>query len=889
VSGLWKRVLRVPRPIDRQAKEDVDAEIRFHLDARTEELIVGGAAPGPARDQAEREFGDLRAARHALVPRARRRERRLRAAVQVEELRRDVREAVRGLWKARGFTAVAVTTLALAIGANTGIFSVANAVLFRPLPYFEPDRIVQVMESKLPIYPRNQSSSATYIDWRNESRSFSEFGGYSFQLGQVLTGPDAPPQQVETIWMTPAAFQILGVSPVLGRLLSDEDGRPGAPPLAVLSWGLWQSRFGGDPGILGRPITIDGQDREVVGAMGPRFAFPNPEIDVWANLRFADASGGQNRQAHQWLALGRLAPGVSVAHARAELDAISARLEQSFPEDMTGWRSHVQTFRVDLTRSVRPLMWLLLAVVATVLLVACANLANLMLARFSGKRREFAVRNAIGAGRGRLVRKALVESGILSVLGGGLGLLLAVGLMRLFVRMAPADIPLLATTRLDGTVLLFAILATVASTALFGLIPALRTTRVDLGSVLQEGRRGSAGGRSQTRLRSAILVSQIGLSSLLLIGAGLLTRSMIEHQRVDYGFDPDGLTVATLGLPAVGYSTLEEQQALFDPLRERLAGIPGVIEVGATSEPPVVGYQMTFGYAVAGKPRSGPDPMEDAIQLRAVTPDYFDALRHPLIRGRVLDATDRDGSPGVVVINEALAALHWPGDDPIGGRISTSSQEGPWLEIVGVVADTRHRGSAEAEPAFYLPFAQKPWTWLRWQSFMIRADSPPSREAVQAAVWAFDRSLVLERFERVVDLYADSRARSRFAMQLMVSFAGLALLLGAIGLYGVLAYSVSQRRQEIGIRMAMGAGSGAVASMVMRNGLSLAAAGLALGVGAALVTTRFLEDLLFGVETRDALTFVTIPLVLIAVAAIASWIPARRAAGTEPAIVLREG
>ncbi len=886
---LWGRVLRVPRPIGRQASEDVDREIDFHLDARTEALVASGMDPERARKEAEREFGDVRAARSALVPKARRRERQRRFGRGLNELSGDVRQAVRSLRSAPAFTTVAVATLALAIGATTGIFSVANAVLFRPLPYFEPDRIVQVMEADLPLYPRNHISSATYIDWRNDNESFSEFGAYSFELGQVLTGTDALPQQIQTISLTPAAFRILGVPPLLGRQFLEEERQPGSPLVAVINWGLWQNRFGGDPDILGRFLTIDKQDWEIVGVMGPRFAFPNDGIDVWLSMRMADSSEGQNRTAHQWQALGRLGPGVSVERAKADLDAISGRLEQSFPEAMTDWRSHVEVFRADLTRSVRPLMWVLLTVVAAVLLVACANLANLMLARFTAKRREFALRSAIGAGRGRLIRKALVESSMLSLVGGGLGLVLAAGLMRLFVSMAPRDIPLLATTRLDTAVLVFAALVTVTCTVLFGLIPALRTTRVDPASVLQEGRRGSSGGRSHTRLRSAILVSQIALSSVLLIGAGLLTRSMIALQSVDYGFDIDNLSAATLGLPGPAYPTLVEQQALLEPLRERLAAISGVTAVGGTSEPPVIGYQMSFGYSVAGQPRLGPESMEDAIQLRVVTPDYFEAMRQPVVLGRSIERTDDTESARVAVINEALAALHWPGRSPIGERISTASQEGPWLEIVGVVADTRHLGPTEAEPVFFIPYAQKPWNWMGWQTFMIRADSPPSREAVESVLWEFDRSLVLERFTRVEDLYADSRATRRFAMQLMVTFAGLALLLGAIGLYGVLAYSVGQRRQEIGVRMALGADRGEIIGLVMRNGLVLAAGGLVIGVVAALLATRFLESLLFGVETRDALTFVTIPFVLLAVAALSSWIPARRAGGTEPATVLRQG
>jgi putative ABC transport system permease protein len=887
----WKRVLRIERPVDRQATEDVKAEIEFHLQARTDELQAAGLPADEARRQAKREFGDMRAARAALVPPARRAERRRRVGRWVDELARDTREAARGLRSAPAFTLVAVATLAIAIGSSTGIFSVANAVLFRPLPYAQPDRIVQVNESEEPESPRDHISSATYIDWRNEAQSFSEFGAYGVQLPLVMVGPDMRPRQVESTLMTPAAFRALGVSPVVGRAFREEEGVPGSPRVVIISWAFWQTHFGGDEGAVGSLVTLDDQDYEIVGVMGPRFAFPDHDVEVWPTLRFTATSDGQNRRAHQWSAIGRLAPGISAETAEAELDAISARLEMEFPADMTNWRARVRTFRADLTRTVRPLVWVLLGVVVTVLLVACANLANLMLARFTSSRREMAMRSALGAGRGRLIRRVLVETGVLALLGGGLGLVLAVALMRVFVSIAPADIPLLAATRLDGTVLAFASVATVASLTLFGLIPAFRSTKVDPALALRDSGRGSSGGRSQTRLRSTILVSQIAMSSLLLIGAGLLVRTMDRLQSLDLGYEIDGVVAATLRLPPAAYPTSADQVVFFETLREGLLGIPGVDAVAATSEPPVVGYQMSFGYAVQGQPRSGPQPMEQAIQLRAVTPPYFELLRQPLIAGRTFEETDVPGAPRVAIINESMARLHWPAGDAVGQRISTESPQGEWVDIVGVVADTYHRGALEPEPAFYVPWDQKAWDWLTWQTFMIRTSVPPAalRGAIDEAVWAVDRSLALERLVRVSDLYADSRASNRFAMQLLVSFAVVAMLLGAIGLYGVLAYSVGLRRREIGVRMALGAASPSIAGMVVKDGIRLSLLGLAIGLAAAAAGTRFLDSLLYGVGSLDPVTFLAIPVLLLGVTAFASWLPARRAAGTDPATVLRDG
>lgn len=886
----WRRALRVPRALRSHVDRDIDEEIAFHLASRTDELVAGGVDPEAARRQAEREFGDRARARDALSTPGRRRERRRRLGAFVGALRRDVRESARALGRAPAFSLVVGLTLALAIGANAGIFSVANAVLFRPLSFPEPDRLVSVMEMEEGVHPRNAISTATFLDWRNEARSFAELGAYGFAASLALSDPEGPPRQIRSVMIEPAALAVLGAAPVLGRTFAPEEGVPGSPRVALLSWTFWQARFGGDERAIGRTVPLDGTPYEIVGVMGPRFAFPDETVEVWRNLRLAATSDGQSRTTHQWSAVGRLADGATWEAADGELDAISARLEPLYPREMTNWRARVEPLRDRLTVGVRPLMWVLLGVVGVVLLVACANLANLMLARFTARARELAVRRALGAGRARLVRRMAVEAGLLAGAGGAVGIGLAVVLMRLFVAIAPSDLPLVRDTRLDLAVLVFAVVATVFSALLFGLLPGIRSSRVDPAMMLRSGGRGSTASRGQSRWRAGLLVSQVALSSLLLVGAGLLIRSMIELQRIEYGYEPEGLVAVSINLPSSAYGSTEEQWAFYAPLIERIAGIPGVISVSGTSEPPVVGFDMSFGYLIREQPREGPDPYQDAAGLRTVGPGYFEMMGQRVLRGRPLEESDGRSAPQVGVVNESMAELHWAGSDPIGSRIAFQ-EEGPWFEIVGVVEDVWQGGADPDYPAFYRPFEQKEFDWITWQTLFVRTETEPAaiRGPIEEAIWSLDRNIPLERFEPVPDLYADSRARSRFAMQLMIGFAAVAMLLGAIGLYGVLAYWVGQRRQEIGVRMALGARAGTIASLVLGTGLRLCCVGLVIGLGAALVVTRYLESLLFGVGVRDPLTFAAIAATLLIVATLASWLPARRAASTEPSSVLRIG
>ncbi len=885
-----RRAFRVPRPSGRQAREDIDAEIGFHLDMRTEELIAGGVDPDEARTRAEREFGDSGEARRALVPKARWLERRTRLRRALDELWGDVRYGLRGLRATPGFACVAIITLGLAIGANASIFSVANAVLFRPLAFPDPGRVVAVWETQAGASSRNIVSSATLIDWKNGQTSFETFGGYSWLQGMALAG-DGEPEEIRAVSMSRDAFRALGVSPRIGRLFTPEEAAPDGPRAVVLSGEFWRRHFGADESVLGRTLTLNDRDYAVVGVMGPGFDFPNEGIDVWPILRFPSTSDGALRTTHQWRIVARLAPGVPIVAADAELDAISARLEASFPEEMEGWRANVEPFRDSLTSDVKPLMWVLLGVVGIVLLVACANLANLLLARQTARARELAIRRALGAGRGRLMRQLLVESGLLGAAGAGLGLLVGLAAMRGFVALAPAEIPLLDGVRVDGGVLGFALGVTLAATLLFGLLPALRASTADPARALAEGSVRSAGGRAQHRLRSGILVAQMALAVVLLVGAGLLTRSLLGLQRVDYGFDPDGLLAVSTQLTSLRYGDTERQNAFYAPLLERVSKLPGVVSAAATTEPPVVGFQMTWSYAVEGRRTTRNDGLFEPADLRVVTAGFFETLRMRLVSGRPIEASDRAESPRVAVVNESFAAATWRGEDPIGQRISFEGHEGPWWEVVGVVGDVRHRDPREVHAAVYVPWVQRTWGWMNWLTLLVRTDGDPRGlvRPIERAAWELDDRVPIRLAIPVAELYARSRARSRFATTLLLAFAGLAVLLGSIGLYGVLAYNVSQRRKEISVRMALGAGSERIARRVMRDGLRLCGIGLVVGLTLALALARFLESLLYGVGARDPVTLVAIPLLLLAVGALAAWLPARRAARTEPASVLREG
>jgi putative ABC transport system permease protein len=886
-----KRALHVRRSVGEQVPEDVDAEIRFHLESRIAEL----ESEGRGREEAERiafeEFGDVAAARRALGRESARRERSRRGSEWVGSLGRDVAFGWRQLRTSPGFAVAAVLTLALGIGATTAIFSTVHAVLLRPLPYPSPERLVRVWETAPDGATRNVVSSGNYLDWRERATSFAAIGAHSWTFGMTLTGVDQP-IRLQVARIAPSALRALGTVPLRGRPFTEEEGEDGAAPVALLSHRLWRERFAGDPGVIGSSITLDTQPHTIVGVMPPGFDYPAPEADLWRPLPFG-ADDAEERRSHQWTVVARLADGVTIEAARAEMDAIAAGITSEHPGYMTGWGVNVMPLRTDLVGEVRALLWVLMGVVGVVLLLTCVNLANLLLARATAREREIAVRGALGAGRRRLVRQHLVESLLLGVLGGGLGLAVLLAGLDAMVALAPPDIPLLDDVRIDPVVLGFAFGTTLLATLLFGLVPALRVTATAPGEALRGSRTagGSGAGPAHGRLRAGLLVAEVALAVVLVVGAGLLLRSMARLNAVDPGLETSNRLLVFVDISSPRYPESADHVAFFGRLLDRVESMPGVLAAGGTTEPPLSGYAMTFSYTIEGRPAETPSGREEDERLLAVTPRYLETIGLPVLEGRGIEPTDRAGSPPVVVISESLARKQWPDGDAIGSRIRFN-EDMDWLTVVGVVGDARLDGlDRDAPPAIYIAFDQKPWDWMAWLALTVRVDGDPAGvvPALRAELAELDPTVIPERVSTLEEAFAESAARRRFAAQLLGAFAALALTLGALGIYGLLAYSVAQRRQEIGIRMALGAEPRQVAGRVVRDALVIAAAGVVVGAAGAFAGTRALRSLLFQVEPTDPATFTLACALLLAVAALAAWWPARSATRVDPVAAMREG
>jgi predicted permease len=785
---------------------------------------------------------------------------------------------MRGLRAAPGFAFVAVATLALGIGAATAIFSVVHAVLLRPI-YPDGERLVRVWETHGVGNDRNVVSRGNFLDWMERSRTLESLGAFMADFGYGLTG-DGNPVQVTGSLLSPGVLDVLGVAPVIGR--GFEPGLTGAEDEVLLSYGLWRDRFGGDPSVLGRRIVLDDEAYVVIGVMPAEFAFPTHATQVWMPMRFS-AADRSSRDAHMLQVVARLAPGETVESAHAEMVRIADGIRREHPEPMENYSARVVAFRADLTASVKPLVLLLLGAVALVLLIACVNVANLLLARGARRRTELAVRAALGAGRGRLVRQLLAEHALLAALGGVGGLLLAAALTRAFLAFAPEGVPLLDRARIDGAALGFAVAVSVASVLVFGLVPAIRAAGHELQSVLRSVT--AAGDRALAR--RVLLVAEVTLSVVLLVAAGLLVRSFQRLHAVDPGLEPRGVLVASLNLPAARYPGSAAHASFYDEVLERLRASPGTLGAAGTSEPPVLGFEMmrtivVDGYVFAPGER-------DDVHFRAVTPGYFATLRVPIVEGRAFDETDRPGAPPVVIVNETFVQRFWPDGRAVGQRVRLA-EDGPWYEVIGVAGDVRQRGLAVTDwPAIYGAYAQKDWTWLTWMTLVVRTAGDPvlSAPALRRAVWDVDPQLPIQDLGTLDDVYRTDAAPRRFTLVIVATFAGLGLLLGAIGIYGVVAYSVASRSREIGVRMALGARRPNVIGMVLADGLRMALVGTVLGTLGAVAAARFMSGLLFGIEPTDPVTFAVVPVLTLLIAAAACLIPARRASRLDPVSTLR--
>jgi putative ABC transport system permease protein len=819
----------------------------------------------------------------------------------------DLRYGARMLAKKPGFALIAVLTLALGIGANTAIFSVANAALLKPLPYPQSERLVFIYEQRI-AQGRLQGliAPANYFAWEEQNRSFARMAAYTEALFN-LTG-DGEPERVWGQITTPGLFTTLGVRPMLGRDFSAEDGVPDAPGGVILGHALWQRRFGAARDIIGKTIQLDGGSNTVVGVMPPGFQFPDKRFEVWRSFT-ASAEVRTSRRFYYLTAIGRLKPGVTFAEAKAEMDAIAGRLEQRFPDTNKGHGVSLVTFDDAAVGRLRPALYALVAAVGFVLLIACANVASLSLARASARHREMAVRASLGATRAALVRQLLTESLLLAFAGGAVGLLVADWAVDLLVAAGPGNMPRLDQVSVDTSALAFTLAVSALTGIASGLLPALQLARADLranlSTGLKEGGQNAAGSRSRSRALNALIVAEVALALVLLVGAGLLIRSFARLLEVEPGFSAE--RVLTIDLSLNGKRFNDRRHIFMEQLMARLASLPGVVAAGATTHLPLSGEDGGRSFAVAGD-AAGTSGEKLIAEYRTVTPDYLRAMKIPLRAGRYFTARDRneyfttDGrrvegypnlergerhAPGVVIINETLARRSFAGSNPLGRRIVIDDGQSREREIVGVVADVKHFGlDAATKPELYLPYAQRP---TQNQTLVIRTESEPEAlvAAVRGEVRALDQDLPLYGIKTMEDYLDESVAARRLNMLLVGTFAAVALLLAAVGIYGVISHSVTERTREIGIRMALGAESQDVLRLVIVRGMKLALSGVAIGLATSFALTRLMRTLLFGVSATDPLTFVVIALLLALVALAACWIPARRATKVDPMIALR--
>ncbi|HEU4631145.1 MAG TPA: ABC transporter permease [Gemmatimonadaceae bacterium] len=877
------RRFRLPARDAARRAADVDAELEFHLQACAQELVAQGWTPDAAHAEAARRFGDLEYTRRYCRTQDAGGARRVRLVTWLEELAHDARYALRQLRAAPAFAAVALLTLALGIGANTAIFSVVYGVLLRPLPYAQPEQLVRIFETYQGS--RNTVAPPNFLDWRAQSTSFTGLAALADGT-MSLTRPGADPERVPSAWVSANLLDILGTRALLGRTFASGEDAWGAPHVVVLDESLWRRAFGADPAVLGRQITLEGEAYTVIGIVPHGTGFPS-EAEIFAPLAFDPAELPDMRGAHWLRVVGRLKPGVTVDEAASEMATIMRRLEQRYPDKNTDVTSIVMGMRDVMTEDVRTPLLVLLGAVGLVLLIACVNVANLLLARGVGRGGEIAVRAALGAGRGRIARQLVTESLTLALLGGALGVGLAVLGTKAFVHFAPGDVPRLDAVRVDGMVLLATLAMAVLVGALAGLGPALQSGRADLNRVLREGGRGAVGRR--LRAVEGLAVAEMALAVTLLVGAGLLVRSFDKLRAVDPGFRPERVLTFDVALPEATYGTLEQQRTFVDALLTRARALPGARQAAAVFGLPMSGLSFSLTFEVDGRPAPSP-AQQPATSVRLATPDYFAAMGIPLIRGRAFTDADRAGAPPVLVINETAARRFFPNGDAIGQRVTLGmSRDSARLggEIVGVVGDVRDFGlDVEVQPQMYAPFDQWPMSDL---SIVVRTAGEPTTlaAAVRRVVRELDPALPVARLTTLEQSVAESVARPRFYMLLLGSFAASALVLAAVGVYGVIAYAVGRRTREIGVRLALGATATQVLRSVVGRGLVLGLAGLVLGALGATAAARSMRGLLFGIEATDPLSFMVAGVVLLAVAVAAAWVPARRAARVSPVAAMR--
>ena len=810
-------------------------------------------------------------------------------------LLRDLQFGWRSMIRARAFTLTALVALALGIGGTTAIFSVVNAVLVTPLPLGDPERLVAILHHR-----NNPVAPANFIDWRRQSTSFERVGAAEYWSPNI-TG-EGRPEKVQGLRLTTDALMLAGVQPALGRLFAAGEDVPGREYEAVLSWGFWQRRFGADRGILGRAIELDGHAYTVVGVMPPNFDFPlfwAHDVQLWAPL--ALGARGASREAQSLRVLAKLRRGVSLASARAEIGGITAGLERAYP----GTNRDVQVYplRDLVVGDVGPALLVLLGAVAFVLLLACANVAHMLLARGAAREREITIRSALGAGRARIVRQLMTESLLLGMTGGGIGLTLAAYGVHALVALGGVGLPRAGEIGLDVRVVLFTVALSVTAGLIFGIAPAMRFSRTGLTESLREGGRAGTGVR-QHRLRDLLVASEFALAIILLTGAGLAIRTFIALRNIDPGFDPRGVVTMIVSFTGTAEASPARRVTFIEQLLDRVRALPGVGAASAINHVPIVGDNWGMPFFIEGRslPKPGDAP---TATYRVVLPGYFATMGIPVLRGRDVATTDQIGAPPVVVINELMAQRYWPGQDAIGKRFTLErpTATSTWMTVVGVVKNTvRSDWSAPPEEEIFVPWLQE-GNYLTnmaphvgYLSLVARArcsdrssicETAPIVPAIRNAVWSFDRNLPISEVRTMNEVVQLANARPRFTLVLLATFACVALVLAAVGIYGVMSYAVSRRTHEIGVRLALGAAPALVVRMIVREGMTVALTGAAAGLAGALLLTRSMASLLYGITATDPLTFGIVSLTLVGVALLATYLPARQAARTDPLLALR--
>jgi putative ABC transport system permease protein len=872
LNSLWRNLFHKDR-VDQEFSE----EVQGYLDLLTEAKLQQGLSPREARRNALLEVGG--------VEQVEERVREIRMGRFIETLWRDIRTGVRALVHSPVFTVVTVLSLALGIGANTAIFSVVNGLLLRPLPYSESERIVDVWhtppQQSFPGLDKFSVSPANYLDWKAQSTAFEQMAVYT-DMNMSLSSSNDPLPLVGAL-VSSDFFTVLRSNAMQGRTFTPDEERPGHEQVVVIAHGLWQRAFGANPNIIGQTLTLNSRSFTVVGIMPPGFEFPR-KAELWVPLAWDDKER-QTRSIHDYAVIARLKQNVSLDQAKAEMNTISSRLEQQYPEANKGWGAVVIPLREDLVGDIRLALLVLFCAVGFVLLIACANVANLMLARGANRTKEIAVRIALGAGRARLVRQLLTESVLLAITGGVLGLLLAELGSKLLVRLG--SLPNSGDIGIDSWALGFTLLVSFAVGILIGIVPALQFSRSSVSETLKQGSGRTGGSAIKQHTRKALVISEVALSLVLLIGAGLMIRSFWKLQNVDPGFDTrNGLTMSVV-LNYIRYSEPRQWLAFCDRAIEQIRAVPGVVSVGATTKVPLTGGGSTQPFTIEGRP-AGAIAEQPMAQTRYVTPDYFQTIGIPLRQGRFFDDHDRDKSVPVIIISEAMARRFFPGENPVGKRLTPSFhlEQGP-REIVGVVGDVKTNGlDVDSSAMMYLAYKQSP---LPFVSFVVRTGSNPESliQPVSRAIYSIDKEQALTDVQTLDQVLSKSLSDRRFNMTLLLTFAGVALLLAAVGVYGVMNYTVTLRRRELGIRMALGAARRDVLRLVLRQGLTLTLIGVVAGLISAYALTRLMASLLYGVRATDYLTFGSVAAVLIAVGLAASYVPARRATKVNPTIALR--